>query len=186
MFLVFYLNQIVSFAILFIVKYIEYLSHKIFLNNTFFMTQKLTILFDLDGTLADTAPDLMKAHNFVMDKFGYSSKSMDEIRNLVGRGAAVMIGRSIYHSPYMPADIEKVVKVLTGVEDVLAIGMKNEMYGEVIKIFVKKSINAKITKSEILSHCIKNLESFKVPREIEFVNDFSSNEFGKMKHFRGE
>ena len=62
------------------------------------MTQKFTILFDLDGTLADTAPDLMKAHNHVMNKFGYSSKSMDEIRNLVGRGAAVMIGRSIWGS----------------------------------------------------------------------------------------
>jgi len=62
------------------------------------MAQKLTILFDLDGTLADTAPDLMKAHNHVMKKFGYSSKSMDEIRNLVGRGAAVMIGRSIWGS----------------------------------------------------------------------------------------
>ena len=62
------------------------------------MAQKFTILFDLDGTLADTAPDLMKAHNHVMNKFGYSSKSMDEIRNLVGRGAAVMIGRSIWGS----------------------------------------------------------------------------------------
>ena len=40
----------------------------------------------------------MKAHNHVMNKFGYSSKSMDEIRNLVGRGAAVMIGRSIWGS----------------------------------------------------------------------------------------
>ena len=30
------------------------------------MTQKLTILFDLDGTLVDTAPDLMAAHNHVM------------------------------------------------------------------------------------------------------------------------
>jgi len=62
------------------------------------MTQKFTILFDLDGTLADTAPDLMKAHNHVMKKFGYSSRSMDEIRNLVGKGAAVMIGRSIWGS----------------------------------------------------------------------------------------
>ena len=62
------------------------------------MAQKFTILFDLDGTLADTAPDLMKAHNHVMNKFGYSSKSMNEIRNLVGRGAAVLIGRSIWGS----------------------------------------------------------------------------------------
>lgn len=108
-----------------------------------------------------------------MDGYLYLSGRLDDLINIAGEKV-------------MPADIEKVVKVLTGVEDVLAIGMKNEMYGEVIKIFVKKSINAKITKSEILSHCIKNLESFKVPREIEFVNDFSSNEFGKMKHFRGE
>ena len=62
------------------------------------MSTKFVILFDLDGTLADTAPDLMKAHNHVMNKFGYSSKNMDEIRNLVGRGAAVMIGRSIWGS----------------------------------------------------------------------------------------
>ena len=59
------------------------------------MTQKLTILFDLDGTLVDTAPDLMAAHNHVMKKFGYSTRSVDEIRNLVGKGASVLIGRSI-------------------------------------------------------------------------------------------
>ena len=62
------------------------------------MTQKLTLLFDLDGTLADTAPDLMVAHNHVMKKFGYNSKSLDEIRNYVGKGAAVMLGRSIWSS----------------------------------------------------------------------------------------
>ena len=60
------------------------------------MTQKFTILFDLDGTLIDTAPDLMGAHNHVMKKFGYPTKSTDEIRNLVGKGAGAMIGRSIW------------------------------------------------------------------------------------------
>ena len=60
------------------------------------MTQKLTILFDLDGTLADTAPDLMIAHNHVMKKFGYNSKSLEELRKFVGKGAAVMIGRSLW------------------------------------------------------------------------------------------
>ena len=61
------------------------------------MTQKFTILFDLDGTLIDTAPDLMNAHNHVMQKFGYETKSTDEIRNLVGKGAASMIGRSLWN-----------------------------------------------------------------------------------------
>ena len=60
------------------------------------MTQKYTILFDLDGTLVDTAPDLMLAHNFVMKKYGFPTKSTDEIRNLVGKGAGALIGRSIW------------------------------------------------------------------------------------------
>ena len=60
------------------------------------MKQIYTILFDLDGTLVDTAPDLMHAHNHVMKKFGYPTKSTDEIRNLVGQGAGAMLGRSIW------------------------------------------------------------------------------------------
>ena len=60
------------------------------------MKQKLTILFDLDGTLVDTAPDLMRAHNHVMKQFGYPTKSTEEIRNLVGQGAGAMLGRSIW------------------------------------------------------------------------------------------
>ena len=60
------------------------------------MTQQYTILFDLDGTLVDTAPDLMRAHNYVMKKFGYPTKSTAEIRNLVGQGAGAMLGRSIW------------------------------------------------------------------------------------------
>tara|TARA_Y100001970_G_scaffold133107_1_gene164161 strand:- start:2680 stop:3369 length:690 start_codon:yes stop_codon:yes gene_type:complete len=61
------------------------------------MSHKLTILFDLDGTLIDTAPDLMNAHNYVMKKFGYDTRSTNEIRNLVGKGAASMIGRSMWN-----------------------------------------------------------------------------------------
>ena len=60
------------------------------------MKQNFTILFDLDGTLVDTAPDLMRAHNHVMKKFGYPTKSTEEIRNLVGQGAGAMLGRSIW------------------------------------------------------------------------------------------
>ena len=61
------------------------------------MSQNYTVLLDLDGTLVDTAPDLMSAHNHVMKKFGYNTKNIDEIRNYVGKGAAVMIGRSLWN-----------------------------------------------------------------------------------------
>ena len=60
------------------------------------MSQKFTILFDLDGTLIDTAPDLMLAHNHVMKQFGYPTKSTEDIRDLVGQGAGALIGRSIW------------------------------------------------------------------------------------------
>ena len=60
------------------------------------MSQNYSALFDLDGTLVDTAPDLMNAHNHVMKKYGYPTKSTTDIRNLVGQGAGAMIGRSIW------------------------------------------------------------------------------------------
>ena len=60
------------------------------------MSQKLTIIFDLDGTLVDTAPDLMNAHNFVMKKYGYETKTTDDIRSLIGKGAGSLIGRSVW------------------------------------------------------------------------------------------
>ena len=58
------------------------------------MTQIYTILFDLDGTLVDTAPDLMAAHNHVMKKFGHEEKEMSDIKSLAGKGAWVMMQRS--------------------------------------------------------------------------------------------
>lgn len=40
------------------------------------MSQIYTILFDLDGTLVDTAPDLIQAHNYVMKKYGHNQKKI--------------------------------------------------------------------------------------------------------------
>ena len=93
------------------------------------MKHKFTVLFDLDGTLVDTAPDLMRAHNHVMKKFGYPTKSTDEIRNIVGKGAGVMIGRSIWgqaKKEFGKVDDEKV---------------KKEMINEFVDYYGKNIIN---------------------------------------------
>ena len=92
------------------------------------MNQKLTIIFDLDGTLVDTAPDLLNAHNHVMKKFGYSSRNLDEIKNLAGKGAAVMIGRSIW---------ESAKKEFSSIDDQKT---KNEMIDEFINYYGKNIV----------------------------------------------
>ena len=93
------------------------------------MKQKFTVLFDLDGTLVDTAPDLMRAHNHVMQKFGYPTKSTEEIRSLVGKGAGAMIGRSIWG---------QAKKEFGKVNDE---NTKKEMVKEFVKFYGKNIIN---------------------------------------------
>ncbi len=93
------------------------------------MTQKFTILFDLDGTLVDTAPDLMNAHNHVMKKFGYKTKTTDEIRAIVGKGARTLIGKSIWG---------QAKKELGEIEDQ---NVKDEMVKEFIDYYGKNIIN---------------------------------------------
>ena len=58
------------------------------------MTQIYTVLFDLDGAIIHTAPDLMSAHNHVMKKFGHSTKELSDIKSLAGKGAWMMMQRS--------------------------------------------------------------------------------------------
>lgn len=52
-----------------------------------------TIAFDLDGTLVDTAPDLIGALNAVLKEAGLASVDLSDARRLVGRGAKVMLMR---------------------------------------------------------------------------------------------
>ncbi len=71
------------------------------------MSQKLTILFDLDGTLVNTAPDLMNAHNYVMKKYGYDERNLSDIKKLAGRGSKVMLTRSMHEIAELSGKIKK-------------------------------------------------------------------------------
>jgi phosphoglycolate phosphatase len=54
-----------------------------------------TIVFDLDGTLIDTAPDLIHTLNLVLTQEGLSAVPYATARNLIGGGAQVMIRRAL-------------------------------------------------------------------------------------------
>ena len=53
------------------------------------------LLFDLDGTLVDTAPDLVDSLNTVLAPRGLAEVSVDEMRPFIGHGSRWMIGRSL-------------------------------------------------------------------------------------------
>jgi phosphoglycolate phosphatase len=53
------------------------------------------VVFDLDGTLADTAPDIAAALNHVLGEFGRDQLSMEAIRDMVGHGTRVLLRRGL-------------------------------------------------------------------------------------------
>ncbi|HLX15462.1 MAG TPA: HAD-IA family hydrolase [Bradyrhizobium sp.] len=59
------------------------------------MTSPPTVVFDLDGTLVDTAPDLINALNFVLDREGLPPVPLHLARNMIGAGARKLIERGL-------------------------------------------------------------------------------------------
>jgi len=59
------------------------------------MTASPTIVFDLDGTLVDTAPDLINALNHVLAREGLSPLPLASARNMIGAGARKLLERGL-------------------------------------------------------------------------------------------
>jgi phosphoglycolate phosphatase len=55
---------------------------------------KPVMIFDLDGTLVDTAPDLLASINWLLGREGRPPVAEDQLRRLVGRGAKNLIAEA--------------------------------------------------------------------------------------------
>lgn len=69
----------------------------------------ITVVFDLDGTLVDTAPDLVETLNVVFAREGLPPVPYAQARTLVGGGARAMIERGLQQEgrPLVPAEIDR-------------------------------------------------------------------------------
>lgn len=99
--------------------------------------KNVSITFDLDGTLVDTAPDLIRVLNAVISPDGLAPVKVDDARTLVGFGSMALI-RYAYETAHVPlsdpnavniqrrfldlyaADLSRVSKAYPGVVEVLA------------------------------------------------------------------
>ena len=111
------------------------------------MSQKFTILFDLDGTLVNTAADLMHAHNYVMKKYGFSERKLSDIKKLVGRGSKIMLTKSIHEIAELTGKIKKT-------DDII-----EDMTKEFVNYYSKNILKESTLKTGVLnflSWCKKN------------------------------
>lgn len=72
------------------------------------MTQQYSvdgILFDLDGTLLDTIPDLVEASNRMLQELGQPPRTRDEIASFVGDGIRALVQRAIFEGRQAPPDL---------------------------------------------------------------------------------
>lgn len=92
---------------------------------------KTGILFDLDGTLLDTLADLADSVNHVLSSFGYSPRTVEEVRQFVGNGAARLIAQAVPEGanpapvlaafqPYYSAHCQIKTKPYEGIPEALA------------------------------------------------------------------
>jgi len=68
-----------------------------------------TIVFDLDGTLADTAADLVATLNFILEREGLEAIPLASARNLIGQGVRALLQRgfAVQGRSLAPARLEE-------------------------------------------------------------------------------
>jgi phosphoglycolate phosphatase len=66
--------------------------------------RRFLLVFDLDGTLVDSAPDLRAALNQMLRERGHPALSLPQVKRMVGDGAPAMVARAFAASGTDPAD----------------------------------------------------------------------------------
>jgi phosphoglycolate phosphatase len=70
------------------------------------------LVFDLDGTLIDTAPDLANTLNVILTRGGFEPVHYDQARAMIGAGARLMIERALtaQQANVTPAELDRMFK----------------------------------------------------------------------------
>ena len=79
-----------------------------------------------------------------------------------------------------PKEIENALCELEGVAEAAVIGVPDEIFGQAIKAFVVQKKGAGLKEKDVVGYCTKNLESFMVPKYVEFMDSFPKSPSGKI------
>lgn len=80
----------------------------------------------------------------------------------------------------VPGDLEKIIKEIPEVEDVIVLGKENFLRGQTVISFILKEKISDLNESEIKNYLRKKVPKGAVPQRILFLNDFPRNKSGKI------
>lgn len=80
-----------------------------------------------------------------------------------------------------PGEVENTVMELDGVDEAAAIGVDDELLGQVIKVFVVARPGSGVTPMRVQAHCRDQLASYKVPKHVEMVGALPRTTSGKVR-----
>jgi long-chain acyl-CoA synthetase len=80
-----------------------------------------------------------------------------------------------------PGDIEAIVETLPGVREAVAVGVDDEILGQVVKVCVVCSGDRVVQEADIKAHCRANLATYKIPKFVEFLDTLPRTASGKVQ-----
>lgn len=103
-----------------------------------------------------------------MDEGGYFT-IVDRKKDMI-----IVSGFNVY-----PNEIEEVLVMHDGVLEAAAIGVPCESSGELVKVYIVKK-DPSVTAEALIEHCHKFLTNYKVPKEVEFIDEMPKTNVGKI------
>ena len=82
-----------------------------------------------------------------------------------------------------PLEIEEVIAQLDDVEEVVAVGVEDEMTGQLIKVVIVLKEGATMDEKNIKAHCRKNIAMYKIPKHIVFADTLPKTASGKVQRY---
>jgi fatty-acyl-CoA synthase len=79
-----------------------------------------------------------------------------------------------------PAEVEDLLSTHEAISEVAVIGVDDEKFGQRLKAFVVKEGGQELSEDDVQSHVKSNLAGYKVPREVEFLDELPRNATGKV------
>ena len=109
----------------------------------------------------------------MMDKDGYF-RILGRIDDMIIRG-----GENVY-----PREIEEFLYTNPKIKDVAIVGVPSAKYGEEVFAFIQLRNGETSTEEEIKEFCKDKISRFKIPKYIEFVDNFPMTASGKIQKFK--